>query len=154
MRGLLSGIGLGFRDCEYILGTSAGSIVAATLVSGRELDARGRAARAGAAPGAPAPRFGLARAAARAGTVVVSPLAPLAFAGLAPPGRLARSAVLPASPRPHRTPRPPRRPRGLTAAAPHARPARGPPRRARSDLRRPPACCGGRPRQRRPRPVR
>src|SRR4051794_21074520 len=103
MRGLLSGIGLGFRDCEYILGTSAGSIVAATLVSGRELDAGDRAARAWAAPVAPAPRFGLARAAARAGTVIVSPLAPLAFAGLAPPGRLARSAVLAASPRPHRT---------------------------------------------------
>ena len=34
---------------------------------------------------------------------MVSPLAPLAFAGLAPPGRLARSAVLAASPRPQRT---------------------------------------------------
>jgi len=103
MRGLLSGIGLDFRECEYILGTSAGSIVAATLVSGRELDAGDRATRAWDAPSAPAPRFGLARAAARAGTVAVSPLAPLAFAGLAPPGRLARSAVLAASPRPQRT---------------------------------------------------
>src|SRR6185295_6010594 len=66
MRGLLSGIGLDFRDCEYILGTSAGSIVAATLVSGRELDAGDRATRVWDAPSAPAPRFGLARAAARA----------------------------------------------------------------------------------------
>jgi NTE family protein len=48
MRGLLSGVGLDFRGCEYILGTSAGSIVAATLVSGRQLDAGDRAA-AGAA---------------------------------------------------------------------------------------------------------
>ena len=103
MRGLLSGIGLDFRGCEYILGTSAGSIVAATLVSGRELEAGDRATRAWDTPRSPAPRFGLARAAARAGTVVVSPLAPLAFAGLTPPGRLARSAMLAASPRPQRT---------------------------------------------------
>src|SRR5262245_36037358 len=87
-RGVLSGVGLDFRGCEYILGTSAGSIVAATLVSGRELDAGDRAARDWAVPDEPARRFGLARAAARAGTVVASPLAPLAFAGLAPPGRL------------------------------------------------------------------
>src|SRR3954468_8373256 len=40
MRGLLSGAGLDFRDCEYILGTSAGSIVAPPLV--RFLPRRGR----------------------------------------------------------------------------------------------------------------
>src|SRR5256885_714231 len=45
MRGLLSGLsaasGLDFRDCEYVMGTSAGSIVAAPLVSGHELGAGG-----------------------------------------------------------------------------------------------------------------
>jgi NTE family protein len=102
-RGLLSGAGLDFRDCEYLLGTSAGSIVAATLSAGRELETGDRAARAWAAPpdGAP-PRFGVARAALRAGSVAASPLAPLAFAGLAPAGRLARSAALAATPRPTR----------------------------------------------------
>jgi NTE family protein len=108
MRGLLSGLssasGLDFRDCEYVLGTSAGSIVAATLVSGRELEAGDRAARAWgeAAPdeGDPSWVRGAAQAAFRAGTVAASPLAPLAFAGLAPAGRLARSAALAASPRP------------------------------------------------------
>ena len=37
------GAGLDFRDCEYLLGTSAGSIVAATLAAGRA--PRGRRAR-------------------------------------------------------------------------------------------------------------
>src|SRR5215218_4532124 len=49
MRGVITGLeaaaDLDFRDCEYVLGTSAGSIVAATLVSGRQLDAGDRAAR-------------------------------------------------------------------------------------------------------------
>lgn len=76
-RGLLSGLstaaGLDFRSCEYVLGTSAGSIVATTLVSGRALDAGDRAARAwAAAADAESPGgFGdFARAALRAGTVV------------------------------------------------------------------------------------
>jgi NTE family protein len=101
MRGLLSGLssasGLDFRDCEYVLGTSAGSIVAATLVSGRELEAGDRAAPD---EGDPSWVRGAAQAAFRAGTVAASPLASLAFAGLAPAGRLARSAALAASPRP------------------------------------------------------
>jgi NTE family protein len=103
MRGLLSGVGLDFRDCEYILGTSAGSIVGATLAAGRELEAGDRAARAWAAatPDEAAPR-GLLRSALRAGSVIASPLAPLAFATLAPPGRLARAAALAATPRPSR----------------------------------------------------
>jgi NTE family protein len=107
-RGLLSGLsaasGLDFRASEYVLGTSAGSIVAATLVSGRPLEAGDRAAREwGAAADGGGSRGGLgdvARAALRAGTVAASPLAPLAFAGLAPAGRLARSAALAATPRP------------------------------------------------------
>jgi NTE family protein len=51
MRGLLDGVGtaagIDFRDCEYFVGTSAGSIVAAFLAAGREPDsgAEARAAR-------------------------------------------------------------------------------------------------------------
>ena len=108
MRGLLTGLestsGLDLRDCEYVLGTSAGSIVAATLASGHRLDAGDRAAREWGEAARNAPqRFGIARAALRAGAVAASPLAPLAFAGLQPAGRLARSAALAASPRPERT---------------------------------------------------
>jgi NTE family protein len=107
MRGLVSGLSaasrLDFRDCEYVLGTSAGSIVAATLVSGSELEAGDRAARewaAAAGDEGSSSWAAAARAALRAGTVAASPLAPLAFAGLTPAGRLARSAVLAATPRP------------------------------------------------------
>jgi len=108
MRGLLTGLestsDLDFRDCEHVLGTSAGSIIAATLTSGHRLDAGDRAAREwGQATQNATPRRGIARAALHAGAVVASPLAPLAFAGLEPPGRLARSAALAASPRPART---------------------------------------------------
>ena len=49
LRGVLSGLearpGLDFRECEYLLGTSAGSIVAATLAAGRRPEAGERAAR-------------------------------------------------------------------------------------------------------------
>jgi NTE family protein len=109
MRGLLTGLestsGLDLRDCEYVLGTSAGSIVAATLTSGHRLDAGDRAARewGAAATDDARQRSGIARAALHAGAVVASPLAPLAFAGLEPAGRLARSAALAASSRPQRT---------------------------------------------------
>jgi NTE family protein len=102
MRGLLSGTGLDFSACEYFLGTSAGSIVAATLVSGRRLEAGDRAARAWSAAAAAETRGGFVRSALRAGSVVASPLAPLAFATLTPPGRLARAAALAATPRPTR----------------------------------------------------
>src|SRR3954451_6473480 len=94
MRGLLSGTGLDFGGCEYFLGSSAGSIVAATLVSGRRRDARGPAARAWGAAATNEARGGLLRSALRAGSVVASPLAPLALATLTPAGRLARSAAL------------------------------------------------------------
>jgi len=102
MRGLLSGTGLDFGQCEYFLGTSAGSIVAATLVSGRRLEAGDRAARAWGAAAAAESHSGFVRSALRASSVVASPLAPLAFATLTPPGRLARAAALAATPRPSR----------------------------------------------------
>jgi NTE family protein len=105
LRGVLSGLALDFRECEYVLGTSAGSIVAATLVAGRRLEAGDRGARAWAVPiegPAPGGLAGLARAAVKAGTAAATPFAPIAFAGLGPPGRLARSAALAAAPRPRR----------------------------------------------------
>jgi NTE family protein len=102
MRGLLSGTGLDFGACEYFLGTSAGSIVAATLASGRRLQAGDRAARAWGAAAANEERQGLLRSALRVGSVAASPLAPLALATLTPAGRLARSAALAATPRPTR----------------------------------------------------
>jgi NTE family protein len=110
IRGLLTGLesasGLDFRECEYMLGTSAGAIVAATLASGRRLEAGDRAARewsAAAEQDGSLRRLGnAARAAMRIGTVAASPFAPLAFAGLAPAGRIARSAALAVTPRPTR----------------------------------------------------
>lgn len=114
--GLAAGAGLDFRECEYLVGTSAGSIVAATLAAGQSPEAGDRAAREWAEaaalperigePGFPVPgnRFGaLARGAARAGRAAATPFAPLALATTAPAGRLARAAVLSRAPRPERT---------------------------------------------------
>ncbi|HEY6887042.1 MAG TPA: hypothetical protein VI300_04655, partial [Solirubrobacter sp.] len=44
--GLEAGAGLDFSACEYLLGTSAGSIVAATLAAGKRPEAGEAAARA------------------------------------------------------------------------------------------------------------
>ena len=113
--GLEAGAGLDFRDCEYLLGTSAGSIVAATL-AGRAAPRgrRARRARVGARAACPTggradgretrrPLAPSARGAARVGRAVATPLAPLALATTAPAGRLARAAVLRRAPRPERT---------------------------------------------------
>jgi NTE family protein len=121
MRGLLSGLesaaGLDLRGCEYVLGTSAGAIVAATLVAGRRLEAGDRAAKAwGAEAGADAEPAGgrplgaalrylggeVVRSVARVGAAAASPLAPVTLAGLAPAGRAVRAAALAAAPRPER----------------------------------------------------
>src|SRR5215218_3248822 len=120
MRGLLDGAGratgIDFRDCEYFVGTSAGSIVAAFLAAGREPDSgpEARAAKewgskAGEANGAPegipvgAPdgdeRGPLASAVGRIGMTAAAPFAPLALAGTAPGGAVARAAALAAVPR-------------------------------------------------------
>jgi NTE family protein len=108
MRGLLCGLesasALDFRRCEYFVGSSAGSIVAATLAAGRRPEAGDRAARAwGEAAPAPEAAPGLlgraARAAGRAGIAAASPLAPVALAGVAPAGRAVRAAALSALPR-------------------------------------------------------
>src|SRR5215207_2635989 len=91
MRGLLDGAGaatgIDFRDCEYFVGTSAGSIVAAFLAAGREPDsgAEARAARdwADAAEGNGA-RPGRFKGVARLGLAAATPLAPLALASATP----------------------------------------------------------------------
>src|SRR4051794_15857587 len=114
--GLEAGAGLDFRACEYLLGTSAGSIVAATLASGKRPEAGEAAAQAwghaaalpepAGEPDAPAranPLAAVGRRAARLGKKVATPLAPLALATTAPAGRLARAAVLSRAPRPGRT---------------------------------------------------
>jgi NTE family protein len=122
MRGVLNGIEAGgsldFRDCEYLVGTSAGSIVAATLAAGKRPEAGDEAARAWARaaampepigePGPPATtsaKLGgaIARSAARAGKAAATPFAPLALATTRPAGRLARAAVLSRAPRPEAT---------------------------------------------------
>jgi NTE family protein len=118
MRGVLSGIesasGIDFRACEYIVGTSAGSLIAAALIAGRRPEAGDRAAREWAdeatdaepdrdvAASLRALGAELARTAGRLGTTAASPLAPLALAGLEPAGRAVRAAALAAGPRPRR----------------------------------------------------
>src|SRR3954454_4667214 len=121
LRGVLGGIEAGakvdFRDCEYFVGTSAGSIVAATLAAGRRPEAGERAAREWAEAAGDAPESPLeeeagvdlrgrlrsaARGVGRAGVAAATPLTPLALAGAAPAGRLARAAILRGIPRPRR----------------------------------------------------
>jgi NTE family protein len=128
MRGLLDGAGsatgIDFRDCEYFVGTSAGSTVAAFLASGRAPDsgAQARAARdwakaadegangAEAGPAEPAsasesgsPGGGRIAGVARLGLTAAAPFAPLALATTAPGGAVARAAALAAVPRPTRS---------------------------------------------------
>ena len=122
LRGVLGGLEAGgaldFRDCEYLIGTSAGSIVAATLAAGKRPEAGEHAAREWAhaaalpeeigdpgLPMRPGAKLGgaLARGAARAGKAAATPFAPLALATTRPAGRLARAAVLSRAPRPETT---------------------------------------------------
>ena len=125
MRGLLDGAGaatgIDFRDCEYFIGTSAGSIVAAFLAAGRAPDSGaearaagdwGAAAGNGFAPGAAAgvpaggeddPEGGRFAALGRLGMTAAAPFAPLALASAAPGGAVARAAALAAVRRPQRS---------------------------------------------------
>ena len=105
MRSLLDGAttaaGIDFRECEYFVGTSAGSIVAAFLAAGRAPDsgAEARIARdwAAAADGQERPRrFPML---GRLSAAVAAPLAPVALATATPGGAVARAAALRAAPR-------------------------------------------------------
>ena len=117
MTGMLAGISsrtdIDFRECEYMIGTSAGSIVGAHLAAGEEPRSPRGASQASessldmpAPDGAPAleaePNGSLlaaiARRAASAGMAVGAPLAPFALSAAAPGGALARAALLARSP--------------------------------------------------------
>jgi NTE family protein len=110
MRGLLDGAGatagIDFRDCEYFVGTSAGSIVAAFLAAGRAPDsgAEARAARDWAeAAEEDGQRGRFSTALGRVGLAAATPLAPVALASATPAGAVARAAALRAVPRPRRS---------------------------------------------------
>jgi NTE family protein len=112
LRGLLSGLEsaseIDFRDCEHFVGSSAGSIVAATLAAGQRPRAGDRAARAwgeaaAGADRAPGPLGRALRGAGRLGVAAASPLAPVALAGVAPAGRALRAAALATAPSTTRT---------------------------------------------------
>ena len=96
MNGVLAGLedaaDVRFAGCRAFVGTSAGSIVAARLVAGRELRRPGTRPRAaqGAGPG----RGRVFREAARVGWLATAPLAPLALAAAAPAGAAVRSFAL------------------------------------------------------------
>jgi NTE family protein len=116
MRGLLDGLGsaggIDFRRCEYFVGTSAGSIVAAVLAAGhtpkagdgaalRWSEAAGPDGRPGE-PAEPAGGPGALAQAAHIGLTAASPLVPLALASTAPGTAAARAVALKAIPRPKR----------------------------------------------------
>ena len=109
LRSLLAGLeaetGWDLRECQAFVGTSAGSIVAAVLVSGGRpeaargaaeswedaaVEATGERTRSGLPPALRA----LGRRAGGLVAAAATPLAPLAAAGLAPAGAAIRSALL------------------------------------------------------------
>src|SRR3954451_23297637 len=110
MRGLLDGAGttagIDFRECEYFVGTSAGSIVAAFLAAGRPPDsgAEARAARDSAGAAEELGRRGrVATGLGRVGRAGATPLAPIALASATPAGAVARATALRAVPRTRRS---------------------------------------------------
>jgi NTE family protein len=94
LRGLSERTGIDFRDVEAFVGTSAGSIVAASLAAGRELRAPGGREEGQPAQAVEEPRFSPLRSGVRGLAALGAPLAPLALAAGAPGGALARRAVL------------------------------------------------------------
>jgi NTE family protein len=118
MMGVLAGIedgaGLDMRQCEYFVGTSAGSIVAAHLVAGNSPRRPRSLTRGASAPStdlalaAPANRLAEAGAVAarRAGSWAIAAagtFAPLALGLAAPGGAVLRGALLRRLPRPRQT---------------------------------------------------
>jgi NTE family protein len=109
LTGVLAGIedvaGIDFRACDTYVGTSAGSIVAATLVSGRrprrphsldEPDAPSEPVASALAGGSIRAR----RVASRVTALAAAPVAPLALSAATPGGALMRAAILSRVPRP------------------------------------------------------
>lgn len=103
MMGVLAGIedaaSVDLRSCEYFVGTSAGSIVAAHLVAGKSPRRPSSAAtdleRAAAVPsGIPPSAIELARRAGALASAAGAPMASLALSLAAPGGALVRAAML------------------------------------------------------------
>jgi NTE family protein len=94
MTGVLAGLedahGISFAECDYFLGTSAGSIVAAKLASARVLK-RPLASEVGAASGERVP---LPSWASNSAMAIAAPLAQLGLRLGKRPGELARGAAL------------------------------------------------------------
>jgi NTE family protein len=110
MRGLLDGAGsasgIDFRECEYFVGTSAGSIVASFLAAGRAPDsgAEARAAKNWAqAADANGDKPRRVPALGRLTAAAAAPLAPLALASVTPGGAVVRAAALKAVPHTQRS---------------------------------------------------
>lgn len=111
--GVLAGIedatGFELRSCEYFVGTSAGSIVAARLAAGVRLnrpDVKGTELAPASAPVPDMLTIAARAAARRAGRWTLaawSPLAPTALAITRPPGALLRAGLLSRAARPTRT---------------------------------------------------
>jgi NTE family protein len=115
LMGVLAGIedatSFDLRDCEYFVGTSAGSIVAARLASGRPLNrpdapsgtAFQTAVDKATEEQATGTALTVARRAGQWTLAAWAPLAPLALAATGPGGAFVRAGVLTRLPRPHRT---------------------------------------------------
>ncbi len=93
LRGLSESADIDFREVETFVGTSAGSIVAASLASGREPRAPSPVSDHQSEP-SPARTRSPLRTLARGATVMGTPFAPLALAAGAPGGARARRALL------------------------------------------------------------
>src|SRR4051794_11324020 len=115
LRGVIAGLeaasGLDLRRCDYFVGTSAGSYVAATLAAGHRVgEAVGDPGRtpdaAAAAPpgGGGGPLQRMAGEGGRLAVALTAPVVPLALAATRPGGAAMRAAVLRATPRPQRAP--------------------------------------------------
>ena len=104
MRSLLDGAGtaagIDFRECEYFVGTSAGSIVASFLVAGRAPDsgAEARAAKDWAEAAESNEKRSRFPALGRLTAAAAVPLAPIALATATPGGAVVRAAALKAVP--------------------------------------------------------
>ncbi len=111
MTGVLAGIedaaGIDLRECEYLLGTSAGSIAAAQLVAGKSPRRPGSTVDREEKPGSAKPAEGLgaaARSAARRmggfAWTAAGAFMPMALGIAAPGGAVARATMLRRLPRP------------------------------------------------------
>jgi NTE family protein len=109
LMGVLAGIedatGFDLRQCEYFVGTSAGSIVAARLAAGippNRPDSTGTEL-AVSSPASPERAGSIAQRASRWTLAAWSPFVPLVLAAARPPGSLLRAGLLSRAPRPTRT---------------------------------------------------